>query len=74
MLTLIRVAKAFAREDYEQQRFDSESLTNVEAGLEVRSIKARLSPLVEVIVAIGTCLVLWYGARLALAGQRKPAC
>lgn len=37
----------------------------------VRSIKARLSPLVEVIVAIGTCLVLWYGARLALAGQRS---
>ena len=28
-------------------------------------------PLVEVIVAIGTCLVLWYGARLALAGQRS---
>jgi subfamily B ATP-binding cassette protein MsbA len=24
---------------------------------------------VEVIVAVGTCLVLWYGARLALAGQ-----
>ena len=25
--------------------------------------------MVEVIVAIGTCLVLWYGARLAMAGQ-----
>src|ERR1700676_2556357 len=69
VLTSIRVVQAFAREDYEQQRFESESLANVEAGLEARSIKARLSPLVEVIVAIGTCLVLWYGARLALAGQ-----
>ena len=69
VLTSIRVVKAFAREDYEQQRFESESLANVEAGLQARSIKARLSPLVEVIVAIGTCLVLWYGARLALAGQ-----
>jgi subfamily B ATP-binding cassette protein MsbA len=63
------VVKAFAREDYEQQRFDTESLANVEAGLQARSIKAKLSPLVEVIVACGTCLVLWYGARLALAGQ-----
>jgi ATP-binding cassette, subfamily B, bacterial len=63
------VVKAFAREDYEQKRFDSESLANVEAGLEARNLKARLAPVVEVIVAIGTCLVLGYGARLALAGQ-----
>jgi ATP-binding cassette subfamily B protein len=69
VLTSIRVVKAFAREDYEQERFDSESLANVEAGLDARSIKAKLSPLVEIIVALGTCLVLWYGARLALAGQ-----
>lgn len=69
VLTSIRVVKAFAREDYEEQRFESESLANVEAGLQARSIKAKLSPVVEVIVAIGTCLVLGYGARLALAGQ-----
>jgi ATP-binding cassette subfamily B protein len=69
VLTSIRVVQAFAREDYEEQRFESESLANVEAGLQARSIKAKLSPLVEVIVAFGTCLVLWYGARLALAGQ-----
>jgi len=69
VLTSIRVVKAFAREDYEQERFESESLANVDAGLQARAIKAKLSPLVEVIVAIGTCLVLWYGARLALAGQ-----
>jgi ATP-binding cassette, subfamily B, bacterial len=68
-LTSIRVVKAFAREDYEQKRFDSESLANVEAGLEARSLKAKLAPVVEVIVAIGTCLVLGYGARLALGGE-----
>src|ERR1700681_2853627 len=69
VLTSIRVVQAFAREDYEQQRFESESLANVEAGLEARSVKAKLSPFVEIIVAVGTCLVLGYGARLALAGQ-----
>jgi subfamily B ATP-binding cassette protein MsbA len=68
VLTSIRVVKAFAREDYEEERFAKESLANVEAGLEARSLKSRLSPIVEVIVAAGTCLVLWYGARLALAG------
>jgi len=68
-LTSVRVVKAFAREDYEVQRFETESLENVEAALRARSLKAKLSPLVGIIVAIGTCLVLWYGARLALAGE-----
>src|ERR1700686_3682033 len=69
VLTSIRVVKAFAREDYEQRRFESQNLENVEAALQARSVKARLAPVVQVIVAIGTCLVLWYGARLALSGQ-----
>lgn len=69
VLTSIRVVKAFAREDYEQKRFETESLENVEAGLQARGVKAKLAPVVEVLVAVGTCLVLWYGARLALASQ-----
>ena len=69
VLTSIRVVKAFAREDYEERRFASQSRDNVETALQARSLKAKLSPVVEVIVALGTCLVLWYGARLALSGQ-----
>ena len=69
VLTSIRVVQAFAREDYEQKRFESESLENVKAALNARTMKARLPVLVDVIIAIGTCLVLAYGARLALAGQ-----
>jgi ATP-binding cassette, subfamily B, bacterial len=69
VLTSIRVVKAFAREDYEEERFETESLANVDAGLQARNLKARLVPVVAVIVAVGTCLVLWYGARLALAGS-----
>ncbi|HEY3024568.1 MAG TPA: ABC transporter ATP-binding protein [Pyrinomonadaceae bacterium] len=69
VLSAIRVVKAFAREDYEQQRFEQQSLESVEMALRARGIKAKLAPLVEVIVAAGTCLVLWYGARLVLAGE-----
>jgi len=69
VLTSVRVVKAFAREDYEQRRFESQSRENVEMALQARSIKAKLLPVVEVIVAAGTCLVLGYGARLVLAGQ-----
>ncbi len=72
VLTSIRVVKAFAREDYEQERFEARSLENVETALEARSLKAKLAPIVEVIVAIGTCLVLGYGGRLALHGNISP--
>jgi ATP-binding cassette, subfamily B, bacterial len=65
----IRVVKAFAREDYEERRFERQSLDNVEATLLARAIKMKLSPVVEIIVATGTCLMLWYGARLVLAGE-----
>jgi subfamily B ATP-binding cassette protein MsbA len=69
VFTSIRVVKAFAREDYEQERFEEKSLENVETALKARSLKAKLAPMVEVIVAIGTCLVLGYGARLVLHGN-----
>jgi subfamily B ATP-binding cassette protein MsbA len=71
-LSSIRVVKAFAREDYEEKRLDRESRASMEIALRARSIKARLSPVVEVIVAIGTAIVLWYGARLAIAGELTP--
>jgi ATP-binding cassette subfamily B protein len=69
VLGSFRVVQAFAREDYEEQRFETESLDNVKAALVARSMKATLPPVVDVLVAIGTCLVLGYGARLALSHQ-----
>ena len=68
VLSSIRVVKAFARERYEQERLEEASLDEVESSLRARSLKAKLTPLVDVIVAIGTCLVLWFGARLTLSG------
>jgi subfamily B ATP-binding cassette protein MsbA len=68
VLTSIRVVKAFAREDFEQRRLEEESLESVEVALRARGLKAKLSPIVEIIVAVGTCLVLWFGARMVLQG------
>src|SRR4029453_2435013 len=65
VLGAIHVVQAFAREDYEERRFVSESRYNVEVGLRARSVKARLSPIVDLTVATGMCLVLAYGGRLA---------
>ncbi len=69
VLSSIRIVQAFTREDYEQQRFENQSLENVETSLHARTIKAKLAPFVDVIVAVGTCLVLAYGARIVLTGE-----
>ena len=69
VLSSIRVVKAFAREDYEVRRLEEESLEGVELALRARSLKAKLTPIVDIIVALGTCLVLWFGAKLVLSGN-----
>jgi subfamily B ATP-binding cassette protein MsbA len=69
VLSSIRIVQAFTREGYEQRRFEQESMESVEMALRARSLKAKLAPLVQIIIAIGTCLVVWYGARLVLSGQ-----
>src|SRR5437773_12450130 len=68
VLSSIRVVKAFAREDYEVKRLEEESLEGVEIALRARGLKAKLTPIVDIIVAVGPCLVLWFGARLVLQG------
>jgi subfamily B ATP-binding cassette protein MsbA len=69
VLTSIRVVKAFGREAYEQHRLEEESLESVEIALRARGLKAKLSPIVEIIVAVGTAMVLWFGGHLALNGK-----
>ena len=64
----IRVVKAFAREEYEQKRLEEKSLESIKIARRARSLKVRLSPLVDMIVAVGTCLVLWFGGQMALQG------
>jgi ATP-binding cassette, subfamily B, bacterial len=64
-----RVVKAFAREDFEERRLDRQSMASVDATLRARSVKATLAPLVDVIIAAGTCLVLFFGARFALSDR-----
>ena len=68
VLSSIRVVKAFGQEEYEERRLAEESMESVEAALKARSLKAKLSPIVDIIVAVGTALVLWWGGRLVLRG------
>jgi subfamily B ATP-binding cassette protein MsbA len=68
VLSSMRVVKAFAREDFEVQRLENEGLEQVQIALRARTLKAKLTPMVDIVIAVGTCLVLWFGARLVLGG------
>jgi subfamily B ATP-binding cassette protein MsbA len=67
-LSSMRVVKAFAREEHEERRLAGESLESIEIALRVRGLKVTLAPIVDVIVAGGACLVLWFGGEMVLNG------
>jgi len=66
-LESMQAIKAFNRQDLEQQSLSEVSHATVEAALKARSIKALLSPVVTVTVAVCTAVVLWRGSYLILA-------
>jgi ATP-binding cassette, subfamily B, bacterial len=68
VLSAMGVVKAFAREDYEEQRLERQSVESVQLALRARSLKSKLLPLVGIVVGLGTALMLWYGGGLVLRG------
>src|ERR1700722_3063492 len=64
----IKVTKAFGRQDLELAHLEAASLATVEAALRARKIKSLLSPMVAIVVAICTAIVLWKGTSLIIAG------
>ena len=65
-LESMQVVKAFGQERTEEDLLATVSQATVAAALKARSVKALLSPVVTVTVAICTALVLWRGAILIL--------
>ncbi len=68
-LGAIRVIQAFAQGEVEEDKLAKTSLESVDAALQARKIKALLSPVMDVVAAAGTALVLFYGASLVVANQ-----
>ena len=67
-LGAIRVVKAFAQGGFERQRLEAKSRESVEAALHARRVRSLLGPVVTGLTAVGTALVLWFGAREVLGG------
>jgi ABC-type multidrug transport system fused ATPase/permease subunit len=64
----IRVTKAFGRQDLEMAHLEAASHATVAAALRARQIKSLMSPMVSVVVAICTAIVLWKGTSSIVTG------
>jgi len=64
----VRAVKAFGRQDLEVAHMTAASHASTEAALRARKVKSLLSPVVAVVVALCTGIVLWKGTALIIAG------
>ncbi len=67
-LQSMRVVKAFGRQDLAEEELAEVSEATVAASLKARRVKALLSPIVAITVALCTAVVLWRGSALILTG------
>ncbi|HCW51786.1 MAG TPA: ABC transporter ATP-binding protein [Clostridiales bacterium] len=68
-LSGVRVVRAFAREEDEEERFDSENLGYLRRHLEAVRLWAFFFPLMNFITGAGTALLIWYGGREVILGR-----
>lgn len=67
-VTSARVIKSFVREDYEVDRFDVENKANFRANMKNAQLMATLTPVVELVAAIGVTMIIWYGGNNVING------
>ena len=67
-LESMRTVQVFGAQDVEAARLGDASLATVKAALGARRIKSLLSPLIGVVVAVCTAVILWRGTGLILTG------
>jgi len=69
VLGAVRVVKAFAQEDREQQRYIQRAQRSLREQVRLTLMGASFGLIVAVIIAVGTALVLYIGARQVQAGH-----
>jgi len=67
--TGIRLVKASSTEGYERNRFHDLTFRYYQRFLRSEKLRALASPITEMLSAVGTVILLWYGARLVLISR-----
>lgn len=68
-ITGARVVKAFGREDYERHKFAEQNEAYLNKSLEAVRLWSLYFPLVNLITALATAVLVWYGGREVIRGR-----
>ncbi|MEY6432460.1 ABC transporter ATP-binding protein [Thioalkalicoccus limnaeus] len=71
-MTAIRDIQALSLEKTFEKAFTSESRKSLKEGVKAKRLAAGLERTVDVLIGLSSALVLWFGARLVLAGALTP--
>lgn len=72
MLQAIPVIQAFGREAYEAERFGGSNRSALRQARRTVQLEAQLERVAEVLIAVGTGMVLWFGTTRVLTGILTP--
>ncbi|MEW6399878.1 MAG: ABC transporter ATP-binding protein [Bacillota bacterium] len=65
----VRVTQAFSREDVNAERFDDINARNFRANVQAAALESAFYPAVELVGAVGSAVLVWYGGHLIFLGQ-----
>ena len=68
-LSAQRVVKAFAREDYEYERFTSRMSNSLNQALRRAFVQSLLGPINEFVGFVAVVIIIWFGGHEVLAGR-----
>ena len=68
-ISSVRVIKSFVREEYEIARFVKDNYANFRAQMKNAQVMATLTPVIELIAAIGVTFLIWYGGFEVINGN-----
>ncbi len=71
-ISSINVVKGFAREAYEESRFAKQNNSSAEAGVVTTRLAANMDRVTQVLLALGTAIVVWFGVTQVRAGVISP--
>jgi len=68
-ITGVRVVKAFAREDYEIDKFEKENAKNRDKNIKASFLWSKYFPIMDFISGLSAVAVLWYGGMMVAKGH-----
>lgn len=72
ILAAVQVVQAFSREAHEDDRFGKHAGKSLAASIQANSVQARYGPSMNMVIAIGTGAIVWYGASQVIRGALTP--